>query len=423
MPAAVLPLILLVAAASPDQAAQPVPAEPAVGEAAPVAPEELGSFLELFYEDPKERRVLDDLEFHSDRLYIAHGYTNTKTVQQLVYYDVAAKRYGRHEHADGSPQTWRIEKLFKTRRFIGADGVPELFVLDYDPLSGPAKLLRVGPAPDYEVKTQHVSNDAHNRDVYAHGGALFVSHGRSDVPWPQMRWSRDDGATWEQIDQGDVAPPSLYQRYFTFRGRLYAGTHSKRWKEGYVRSRRSTLEEMLAAQVVKTDVPWLVRTVDPDDPRWVAGRPWEPVIDCEQAEAVLGPHPDETHAGSRAIHQAVDAGEAVWAAVSARLYRFTSFSPLQAAAIVLGRDTTVSDVYLDADGRVWVLAWDRPEAEGEAEPAVPRATALVATGAGPLRRVATWESPERPQCLAVRGRTAYVGYAGRLVRIGLPAAE
>ena len=396
------------------------PSVPNLAAAPAVAAEDLGSFLEPFYANPAERRVTDDLEFQGDRLYIAHGYTNAKTPQQLVYFDASAGAYGRHENADGSPRTWRIEKLYRARRFGD-----ELFILDYDPLSGPAKLLRVGTAPGYAVRTQHVSGDAHNRDVYVHGGRIFVSHGRSDVPWPQMRWSRDDGETWTQIDQGGAAGPALYECYFTFQDRLYAGTHSHGWREGFRPRPGMTTEELAAGCEVKVGTPWLIRTTaaaDATADERDGAAPWEAVATADQVEGLLGVHPDGANPLSSVIYKAVDAGEEALALIASRLYRFESFDPPRATPVALGEGVTVADLYQDADGRAWVLAHElRPHAAGAPRPPG-RALLVESLGGGELRPAAAWESPSRPRCVAVRGGTAFVGHAGRLSRIRLPAA-
>ena len=394
---------------------------PAAGEQVRV--EDLGSFLAPFYDDPEERRVTDDLEFLGDRLYIAHGYTNTKTPQQLVYYDLAELAYGRHENPDGTPMTWRIEKTYRTHR-IGE----ELFILDYDPLSGPSKLLRV--RPDGGVATQHVSNDAHNRDVTVFDGKLFVSHGRTDVPWPSMRWSRDDGATWEQIEQPGVSERSLYECYFTLDGRLYAGTHSKGWRPGYRVDRGATPAEMAANMVTKTDVPWVIR---------YTGReyaPWEPVIPCADVDRILGVHPDGGSPLSDVIYKALDAGEDLLTLISNRAYVFRSLDPPAASPLALGTLTTVTDFYRDDAGRHWILAHERPpeldpDAETGATPdADPATRTTVGTGTGLIfeylgggrvRRAAVFASERSPRCLAVRGGIAYLGYhGGHLKRVRLP---
>ena len=407
------------------------PAAPNLSAAPAVVAEDLASFLEPFYEDPAERRVTDDLEFQGDRLYVAHGYTNTKTPQQLIYFDLAANAYGRHGNPDGTPRTWRIEKLYRTQRFGG-----ELFILDYDPLSGPAKLLRVGPGPGYAVRTQHVSNDAHNRDVYAHGGRLFVSHGRSDVPWPQMRWSADDGETWEQIDQRGVSEPALYECFFPHGGRLYAGTHSRGWRDGFRPRPGMTLEELAAGMEVKAGVPWLIRTADPAAPAWAAGAPWEPVVTAGQVGALLGTHPDGANPLSSVIMQAVDlgggsedgAGGGVLALIAGRAYRFASFDPPRAVPVALGEGVTVADLYRDysdADGRAWVLAHAPPAAGADGADGADGTirAAIFEWRDGRPRPAAAWDGPMRPRRLAVRGGTAYVGYPGRLSRVRLPGGD
>ncbi len=362
--------------------------------------EDLGSFLEPFYEKPNEKRITDDLEVFNGRIYIAHGYTNTKQRQQTIYYDIEKGAYGRHEGKDGKPLTWPIEKTFKTHVFGN-----ELFILDYDPIHGKSNLLRV--QKDGSITTQKPSKDAHNRDVVVFDKTIFVSVGRMDTPWPSMAWSKDDGKTWKLIDQSKQFPKrSLYVRYFVFKNTLYACTSSKEWDKNFKRTRKTTLEEIRKALVPNQDVPWLIRYTGK------ANAPWEAAV--QSPDGFLPEHPDGNSKYSEVIYVAVPADDELIFTSASRLYAATSITPPKITPIGFGKNTFVKDLYQDRDGRGWALVNRR---NGKRDMTI---TVVRYAGKGKVKRIVEVKDELAASCLAIADGYVYLGlHRGRLKRVRL----
>ncbi len=360
--------------------------------------EDLGSFLEPFYEIPSEKMITDDVEFFNQRVYIAHGYTNTKQYQQTIYYDLVKGAYGRHEDASGKPLTWPIEKTFKTHVFGD-----ELFILDYDPIHDDSNLLRV--QQDGSIKTQHPSPDAHNRDVIVFDKKIFVSVGRWDVPWPGMNWSHDDGNTWQQIDQSKVSRLSLYERFFVFKNTLYACTNSKEWKEG-MGAQGLSMEQIKNALVPREGVPWLIQYTGKETEPWAVAQ--------MNPEDVLLKHPDGNSEFGEVIHLAVPAEDELLFSSAGRLYAATSLVPAKVTPITLGTETNVVDLYTDRHGRGWALA---NKSQGKEF----LVCILRYTGNGAVERVVEFSDVQGARCLAVADDHIYLGYnGGHLKRVRRP---
>ena len=369
--------------------------------AAAAEPEALPNFLAPFHPDPDEKRLTDDIRLFHGRLYIAYGYTNTKQAHHLIWYDPASGSIDCHRDAAGEPVTWPIEKTYKLRIFDD-----ELFVVDYDPIHGKSNLIRV--AADHSVRTQKVSNDAHNRDVVRIGDTLFVSHGRNDIPWPKMRRSTDDGASWHQVDQGDVAEASLHENYFWWNGDCYATSHSTRFPDGFD-ARGKSFEAVMAALVPTDDVPWLIRYTGD------AEAPWESL--AMSPGEVLPEHPDRSDKrGNQYIQFAQAAGEELVVVASGHAYALRSLAAADNRALPLGPDHSVIDLERDPAGRVWALVYGPYDREAETGRVL-----LLRYDDGDWAGVWRQDTRNRPRCIALDGIHCYLGYhRGGLARLALP---
>ncbi|MDA3959597.1 MAG: hypothetical protein PF961_02320 [Planctomycetota bacterium] len=374
--------------------------------ASELALEDLGNFLEPFYQKPSEKKLVDDLAVFGERLYIAHGTTNTKVKQVILWYDLATGSFDCVRDDAGQPKRWPIEKTF-----VLNDLGTELAIVDYDPIGTNAFLFRI--TREGELTVQRPSGDAHNRDITKHDGVWWCSYGHSKPPWPSMRVSYDDGATWQSYQAQQEWPRALYHRYIPWRDQLYATTYSLKTKEGFdikaaIKKGGDVMAAIQANMIPNDTVPWMI-TVNGTgkDAHWQAVH--------QIPQDLLPPHPGvDVYASTLAINsfEACQAGLVVEAAGYSWL--ITSIQPPAAQALPLEAPWLVTDMAADGD-TIYALATRR----GKPDEAIVQQIMVL--------RDAEWVSlgtlPEGSpaNCLAISQSYAYLAYrGGRLQRAALP---
>ncbi len=368
-----------------------------------VEPRWLDVPLERFYgQHWQQKKNVHQLVVHDGVVHIAHGTSNTQVPQQILWYDAAADAFAVALRADGQPFTFSSEDV-RWIRIID----DEVVLLDYDPINGPAQIVRGRAGGTWRV--QRVSGDAHNRDIAGHDGHFFIHHGHSLAPWPQVRWSSDDGSTWHSLDQRDLyagRDSGLGYEFFTFAGDLYttsAGLKITNMPRDPAALRTLRVEDLVAEP---STAPWLLCYAGGTPPRFniAVGTVAEAFPGGVLPPGLLAAY----------ITRAVEHDGRLFLLLGGSPFVATSITPPVFAAVPVSAGERVIDHL--------VIAGDMHQVRYQADPG--RAALWRFDDVAGWREVMGWSAPAMPTSTVVWNHTLLVAGADqRIARIALLATD
>lgn len=202
----------------------------------------LGDPIAFAYDKPEEKNKVFGLTTYHNRIYLAHGTTDTKIHSQFIYFDLEAEELALELDQGGNPLELAEERIGPFA--VLEDG--KLYCTSIDPIGSRGKFIRKNGKSPWTIR-QGIGPDAHYRTIMKRGEAIFIHFGYRDASYPSMLVSWDDGASFERLEQPEVSSRHMgYQNYFIFKDEFYVASFSPHFLSRYTGDRLAPFEIVYA---------------------------------------------------------------------------------------------------------------------------------------------------------------------------------